>query len=71
MSPFGAIATGVALAFSATAIAMQLLEERGDSQTTYGRRAFAVLLAQDIAVAPLLAAIPFFGGGAAADRRHA
>jgi CPA2 family monovalent cation:H+ antiporter-2/glutathione-regulated potassium-efflux system protein KefB len=63
LSPFGAVATGVALAFSATAIAMQLLDERGDAQTTYGRRAFSVLLAQDIAVAPLLAAIPFFGGG--------
>jgi CPA2 family monovalent cation:H+ antiporter-2/glutathione-regulated potassium-efflux system protein KefB len=63
LSPFGAIATGVALAFSATAIAMQLLEERGDAQTSYGRRAFAVLLAQDIAVAPLLAAIPLLGGG--------
>jgi len=63
LSPFGSVATGVALAFSATAIAMQLLEERGDAQTTYGRRAFSVLLAQDIAVAPLLAAIPFFGGG--------
>jgi len=63
LTPFGAVATGVALAFSSTAIAMQLLDERGDAQTTYGRRAFAVLLAQDIAVAPLLAAIPFFGGG--------
>ena len=63
LSAFGAVATGVALAFSATAIAMQLLEERGDAQTAYGRRAFSVLLAQDIAVAPLLAAIPFLGGG--------
>ncbi|MCW2272978.1 potassium transporter TrkA [Rhodoblastus acidophilus] len=63
LSPFGALATGVALAFSSTAIAMQLLDERGDLQTPYGRRAFSVLLAQDIAVAPLLAAIPFFGGG--------
>ncbi|MDI9848469.1 cation:proton antiporter [Rhodoblastus sp. 17X3] len=62
---FGALAAGLALAFSATAIAMQLLEERGDAQTAYGRRAFAVLLAQDIAVAPALALIPLLGGGAA------
>jgi CPA2 family monovalent cation:H+ antiporter-2/glutathione-regulated potassium-efflux system protein KefB len=61
---FGALAAGLALAFSATAIAMQLLEERGDAQTAYGRRAFAVLLAQDIAVAPALALIPLLGGGA-------
>ncbi len=66
LSYFGALATGVALAFSATAIAMQLLEERGDGQTTYGRRVFAVLLAQDLAVAPLLALIPLVGGGALA-----
>ena len=62
---FGALAAGLALAFSATAIAMQLLEERGDVQAAYGRRAFAVLLAQDIAVAPALALIPLLGGGAA------
>ena len=55
---FGALAAGLALAFSATAIAMQLLEERGDVQAAYGRRAFAVLVAQDIAVAPALALIP-------------
>ncbi|MGO8740278.1 cation:proton antiporter domain-containing protein [Rhodoblastus sp.] len=59
---FGAMSTGLALAFSATAIAMQILEERGDPQTGYGRRAFAVLLAQDIAVAPVLALIPLLGG---------
>jgi monovalent cation:proton antiporter-2 (CPA2) family protein len=59
---FGALAAGLALAFSATAIAMQLLEERGDVQAPYGRRVFAVLLAQDIAVAPALALIPLVGG---------
>jgi CPA2 family monovalent cation:H+ antiporter-2/glutathione-regulated potassium-efflux system protein KefB len=63
LSLFGAAAAGIALAFSATAIAMHLLEERGDTQTAYGRRSFAVLLAQDIAVAPVLALIPLLGGG--------
>ncbi|MCI4677788.1 monovalent cation:proton antiporter-2 (CPA2) family protein [Rhodoblastus acidophilus] len=65
LNMFGALAAGLALAFSATTIAMQLLEERGDAQTGYGRRAFAVLLAQDIAVAPVLALIPLLGGGPA------
>ncbi len=65
LSLFGSLAAGLALAFSATAIAMQLLDERGDAQTEYGRRAFAVLLAQDIAVAPVLALIPLLGGRAA------
>jgi glutathione-regulated potassium-efflux system protein KefB len=54
----GALLAGVALAMSGTAIALQLLEERGDLQTTYGQRAFGVLLFQDMAVVPILALIP-------------
>jgi glutathione-regulated potassium-efflux system protein KefB len=54
----GAIVGGVALAMSATAIALQILDERGHLQTEYGQRAFAVLLFQDIAVVPLLALLP-------------
>ncbi len=54
----GAIVASVALAMSATSIALQLLDERGDLQTPYGQRAFAVLLFQDIAVVPILALIP-------------
>jgi monovalent cation:proton antiporter-2 (CPA2) family protein len=54
----GATVAGIALAMSATAIALQILEERGDLQTDYGQRAFAVLLFQDIAVVPLLALLP-------------
>jgi CPA2 family monovalent cation:H+ antiporter-2/glutathione-regulated potassium-efflux system protein KefB len=65
LSLAGSVAAGLALAFSSTAIAMQLLEERGDAQSAYGRRSFAVLLAQDIAVAPALAIIPLLGGAAA------
>jgi len=54
----GALIAGVSLSFSSTAIAMQLLDERGARQSAYGRRAFAVLLFQDIAVIPVLALIP-------------
>ena len=60
----GAAIAAVGLAFSATAIALQLLEERGSLQSAYGRRAFAMLLFQDIMVAPVLAAIPLLAGGA-------
>ncbi len=49
---------GVALALSATAVALQLLEERGDLGTSYGSRAFAVLLFQDISVVAILALLP-------------
>src|SRR6202158_3906349 len=54
----GAVLAGVALAMSGTAVALQLLEERGDLQATYGQRAFGVLLFQDMAVVPILALIP-------------
>jgi monovalent cation:proton antiporter-2 (CPA2) family protein len=63
----GAVIAGLALALSATAIALQILEERGQLQHDYGQRAFAILLFQDMAVVPLLAALPLLakGGGEA------
>src|SRR5436309_8127100 len=54
----GAVVAGLALAMSATAIALQILEERGQLQQDYGQRAFAILLFQDMAVVPLLALLP-------------
>src|SRR5262245_11503741 len=54
----GAIVAGLALAMSATAIALQILEERGQLQQDYGQRAFAILLFQDMAVVPVLAVLP-------------
>ncbi len=59
----GAIVAGLALAMSATAIALQILEERGQLQQDYGQRAFAILLFQDLAVVPVLAALPLIGQG--------
>ena len=50
---------GFALACSSTAFALSLLGERGELNTPYGTKAFSILLFQDIAVIPLLAAIPF------------
>ncbi|MEM1379249.1 MAG: monovalent cation:proton antiporter-2 (CPA2) family protein [Pseudomonadota bacterium] len=54
-----AVIAGFALACSSTAFALSLLQERGELNTPYGTKAFSVLLFQDIAVIPLLAAIPF------------
>lgn len=54
----GAVAVGLALALSATSIALQLLEERGDGNEPYGRRTFSILLFQDISIAPALALLP-------------
>ena len=61
----GAVIAGLALALSATAIALQILEERGQLQQVYGQRAFAILLFQDMAVVPLLALLPLLGEGGA------
>jgi len=52
-----ALVAGFGLALSSTAFALQLLEERGDQRTTYGRGAFSILLFQDIAIVPLLAMV--------------
>ena len=54
----GAIIGGLALAMSATAIALKILEDRGHLQRPYGQRAFAILLFQDMSVVPLLALLP-------------
>jgi glutathione-regulated potassium-efflux system protein KefB len=59
----GAIVAGLALAMSATAIALQILEERSELQRGYGQRAFAILLFQDMAVVPLLAMLPLLAQG--------
>ena len=53
-----ALAIGLVLALSSTAIVLQTLTEKGLMQTGGGRSAFAVLLTQDIAVIPMLALLP-------------
>src|SRR5262249_47157430 len=58
-----AVIAGLALALSSTAIALQILEERGHLQQTYGQRAFAILLFQDITIVPLIALIPLLAPG--------
>ncbi|HXI87011.1 MAG TPA: monovalent cation:proton antiporter-2 (CPA2) family protein, partial [Parvularculaceae bacterium] len=57
-----AIIAGLSLAFSSTAFALQFLKERHELNAGYGARAFPVLLFQDLAVIPILAAIPFLAG---------
>jgi len=53
-----ALAVGMTLALSSTAIVLQTLNEKGLMQTGGGRSAFSVLLTQDIAVIPMLALLP-------------
>ncbi|GIT86969.1 monovalent cation:proton antiporter-2 (CPA2) family protein [Roseobacter sp. OBYS 0001] len=57
--PWGvALAIGLSLSLSSTAIVLQTLSEKGLMQTNGGRNVFSVLLAQDIAVIPMLAFLP-------------
>jgi len=49
-----AVVIGFGLALSSTALVMQALDERGERATGYGRKSFAILLFQDLAIVPLL-----------------
>ena len=57
-----AVAVGAALALSSTAVVISVLAERGQMHAPAGRASFAVLLFQDLAVAPILIAIALFAG---------
>ncbi len=56
-----AIIVGGALALSSTAFGLQILAERKEAGSAYGRQAFAILLFQDLAAIPLIAAVPLLG----------
>ncbi len=51
------IVTGLGLALSSTAFVMQTLEERRELNAPHGRKAFSILLMQDISIVPLLAIV--------------
>ena len=48
---------------SSTAIVVEILSRQGRLNTSAGRASFAILLAQDLAVAPLLLFISIYGAG--------
>jgi CPA2 family monovalent cation:H+ antiporter-2 len=53
-----ALAVGLVLALSSTAIVLQTLNEKGLMKSDGGQSSFSVLLFQDIAVIPMLALVP-------------
>ncbi|MBF7049583.1 cation:proton antiporter [Campylobacter volucris] len=55
-----AMIAGFALALSSTAIVLKILNDNGDINQEYGRKALGILLFQDIAVIPLLLMIDIF-----------
>ena len=62
-----AIAIGLVLALSSTAIVLQTLNEKGLMKSDGGQSSFSVLLTQDIAVIPMLALIPLLAMPELAD----
>lgn len=61
-----ALALGMTLSLSSTAIVLQTLNEKGLMKTSAGQSSFAVLLFQDIAVIPMLAIFPLLASAPAA-----
>jgi len=59
------IAFGVAL--SSTAFGMQMITERNQLLSPHGRRAFSILLFQDLALIPLLVLLPMLAAGNSSD----
>lgn len=53
------LVAGLGLGLSSTALVMQVLEEKGEVQASHGKKAFSILLFQDLAVVPLLALVAF------------
>ncbi|EBO3287409.1 glutathione-regulated potassium-efflux system protein KefB, partial [Salmonella enterica subsp. enterica serovar Enteritidis] len=60
-----AIVGGLGMAMSSTAMALQLMNEKGMSNKESGQLGFSVLLFQDMAVIPIMALIPLLAGDSA------
>ncbi len=58
-----ALIGGIGLAMSSTAIALQLMRDKGMNRNEGGQLGFSVLLFQDMAVIPALSLIPILAGG--------
>ncbi len=62
-----AVIVGSSLALSSTAFGLQILAERKEAGSAYGRQAFSILLFQDLAAIPLIAMVPLL---ATSSARH-
>ncbi|KAI2510255.1 sodium/hydrogen exchanger family-like protein [Fragilaria crotonensis] len=62
VKPEAAVILGGGLALSSSAFVLQLLKDKGQLNTEYGRSSFGVLLLQDLMVVPLLVITPLLAG---------
>jgi Kef-type K+ transport system membrane component KefB/voltage-gated potassium channel Kch len=58
-----AVVIAVALSLSSSAFVLQLLKERGELESKFGRATLGILLFQDIATVPFLVLLPLVEGG--------
>jgi glutathione-regulated potassium-efflux system protein KefB len=65
LSGKAATIVGGSLALSSTAFGLQILAERKEAGSAYGRQAFAILLFQDLAAIPLIAMVPLLAASSA------
>uniref|UniRef100_A0A0G4FE38 Uncharacterized protein n=1 Tax=Chromera velia CCMP2878 TaxID=1169474 RepID=A0A0G4FE38_9ALVE len=63
LSPAARVVIGGSMALSSSAFVLQLLRNRDELSTRYGRASLGVLLFQDLAVVPLLVVIQILGQG--------
>ena len=66
-TPAVSIILGACLALSSTAIVVEVLSNQGRLATAAGRASFSVLLAQDLAVIPILLFVSILGAGASSS----
>lgn len=59
-----AVVGGIGFTMSSTAMALQLMREKGMNRSESGQLGFSVLLFQDLAVIPALALVPLLAGSA-------
>lgn len=67
LAPGAAVIVAGSLALSSTAFGLQILGERKEAGSAYGRQAFAILLFQDLAAIPLIAAVPLLASSTASQ----
>lgn len=63
LSPAAQIILGGGLALSSSAFVLQLLKDKNELESQFGKSSFGVLLLQDLAVVPLLVITPILAGG--------
>lgn len=70
LSPPAALAVGMAVSISSTAVVLQILEQKREIHLVQGRTALGVLVLQDMLVPLLMAAVPLLAAWAGGSDRH-